>query len=122
MKKIKILIVEDEYIISLTLKNIFVGSGYDATVVTSGAEAITYAEKEKPDVVIMDVSLNGQLDGIEAARMIKAKFGLPIIFMTGYSSDDLREKANQIGPIGYFVKPVDNDELLRIINTNIQKL
>jgi CheY-like chemotaxis protein len=122
MKKIKILIVEDEYIISLTLKNIFVASGYDATVVTSGAEAITYAEKEKPDVVIMDVSLNGQLDGIEAARMIKAKFGLPIIFMTGYSSDDLREKANQIGPIGYFVKPVDNDELLRIINTNIQKL
>lgn len=120
MVKKKILLVEDEYIIYFSLRNILQRRGYAVCdIITTGEEAIISAEKEKPDIIIMDINLNGKMNGIEAGIKIKTCFDIPIIFMTGYSESELREKAKEAEPIGYFIKPVDIKALLSTIESSI---
>ncbi len=80
-------------------------------------EAIACAEQEQPDVVLMDVSLDGELDGIEAAIQIKTRFGIPIIFMTGYSDKELMQRVEEAEPIACFVKPVEMKDLKSAIES-----
>ena len=115
---IKILIAEDEFIISLTLSRGFKELGYEVCeVATTAEESVAYAEQEKPDVVLMDVSLDGEIDGIEAGRQIKTRFGIPIIYMTGYSDKELMRKAQETEPIACFIKPVDMRDLQSAIES-----
>ena len=110
MRKAKILIVEDDAIISMDLYHTFRLWGYEmCEQVSSAEEAIKKAEQEKPEVVIMDIKLNGEINGIVAALQIHSCFGIPIIFISGYSDSDkeIREKSRIAESSGYFNKPLD---------------
>lgn len=86
--------------------------GYEVCeTVTSGEDAIREAEIENPDLVIMDIYIHGKMSGIEAASKIRSQVGTPIIFMTGYSDEETRQKACTAQPAGYFVKPLNYDQL-----------
>ena len=112
MNKIKIMIVEDEVITGMALRIGLSELGYEiCELANSGKEAIRIAEKEKPNIVLMDINLHGKIDGIEAAIQIKSRFGIPIAFLTGYPDEEMMKKAKAAEPIGYFVKPVECSEL-----------
>jgi two-component system, response regulator PdtaR len=84
--------------------------------VASGEEAVEIAALEKPDVVLMDINLKGELNGIQAAEQIVVKYNVPIIFMTGYSDEELRKQAEKLNPLGYFLKPVNMNEIFYTID------
>jgi len=114
--KLKILIVEDEVIIAMRFEVFFSRRGYQVVdLVSSGEEAIKAAIKEKPDLILMDINLKGMMSGIEAATKITAEDNIPIIFMTGYSDENLRMEADKVNPLGYFMKPIDMNEVLDAI-------
>jgi DNA-binding NarL/FixJ family response regulator len=112
MYKAKILIVEDEAITSMDMQHIFKLWGYElCEQVSSADDAIKKAEQYKPDVVIMDINLDGNTNGIAAARHIHYSLGIPVIFITGYSDKETREKAKIADPAGYFIKPLDFNKI-----------
>lgn len=115
-KKVSILIVEDEAISVLLLKDGLSAEGFEvcATAAT-GRDAIAAAETRRPDLIIMDVGLAGEMDGLEASALIRLKCGAPIIFITGYTSEELMVKARDIEPLAFLSKPVEMDELSGII-------
>ena len=118
MAKRKILIAEDEFIISLTLSKIFSELGYNiCEMAATKEEAVATAKKEKPDVVLMDINLGGQEDGIKAAEQINTLLGIPIIYMTGYSDKELMDKAKKTKPIACFIKPVEIIDLQMAIES-----
>jgi CheY-like chemotaxis protein len=78
---------------------------------SSGEQAIEIAENEKPDIMIMDIGLHGSMDGIEAAGQIKDRFGIPVIYVTGYADDNLKEKAGVDKPHEYLVKPITREDI-----------
>jgi CheY-like chemotaxis protein len=118
----KILLVEDYIILSMGLWNLLEFWGYEmCEQVTSGEEAIEKAGQEKPDIVLMDINLDGELNGIDAARQIKSRFGIPVIFTTAYSDDKTLETAESVEPAGYFVKPLDLYKLRSMIDTIVSK-
>ncbi len=106
-KEFKILIVEDEVMIAEWLKMQLEDEKYDVfDYLTTGEEAIDFVQEIKPDVIVMDINLAGEIDGIEAAKVITEKFHIPIIFMTGYEEPEIVERANKLEPLAYLVKPV----------------
>ena len=105
---VRILIVEDELIIATLLKAGLVKAGYGVCgMATNGEQAIQTAQKENPDVILMDIHLLGQMDGIEAAHEINRFSKAKIIFTTGYSDLGQKERAMAENPAAYLVKPVD---------------
>lgn len=108
----RILIVEDEHIVAMGIKRMLKGLGYTVTgVASSGEDAISKAESTFPDLVLMDIMLKGELDGVEAAKEIKARFGMPVVYLTAYSDSNILERAKKTGPFGYIVKPFDEKDL-----------
>ena len=122
MEKIKILIVEDENFIVQGLKMGLELKGYSVcSFVASGEEAIIEAAKKNPDVILMDINLSGQMDGIQAAEeIIKSKF-IPIIFITGYADPGLFARAHKINPAAYVEKPVEICTLIPIIDAAVSR-
>ncbi len=107
MKTAKIMIVEDEMITAMALKQSLEDQGYEVCpLTTSGRDAIEKAGAEKPDLVIMDINILGEMDGIETAERIFSLFGIRTVFMTGYDEDDLRERIGPVSSAGYLIKPV----------------
>jgi CheY-like chemotaxis protein len=93
----KILIVEDERLIGKLLAKTLKNSGYQiCDVVASGEEAIAFTKKEKLDAIVMDVLLMGEMDGFEAASIIRKEHSIPIIFLTCFSDEDISERAGKI--------------------------
>jgi AmiR/NasT family two-component response regulator len=122
MKKTKILIVEDEIITAMSLQHIIRHWGYEqCEYVTSGTLAVEKTECEKPDIIIIDVSLNSEINGIEAARHIRSRFHTPIIFVTGYSDKETMKEIEDTEPAGYFIKPLDFDKLKMTIDSMVHK-
>lgn len=118
----RILLVEDYIIQSMGLWNLLEFWGYDmCEQVTSGEEAMMRAEQEKPDIVLMDINLDGEMNGIDAARQIKSRFGIPVIFTTSYSDDRTIEIAEAAELDGYFVKPLDLYKLRTVIDEIVEK-
>ncbi|HOI40778.1 MAG TPA: histidine kinase dimerization/phosphoacceptor domain -containing protein [Methanobacterium sp.] len=116
-----ILIVEDESVEAMNLKNSLQIMGYDVLGVASrGAEAIEKAKKLKPDLILMDVILQGDMDGIEAAKHIK-KLKIPIIYLTALPDDDTVNRALLSEPYGYIIKPYDNRKLKISIEVALYK-
>ena len=117
------MIVENEIIEAMVLQKLLELWGYDVgEIATSGEEAIKKAKNEKPHLVLMDLSIYGETDGIEVAERINSQFGIPIIFMTGYSDEETTKKARIANPAGYFTKPLDYDKLKVTIESIIHKL
>jgi CheY-like chemotaxis protein len=118
MTKPKILVVEDEFIVAFELKVVLEGMGYTVCgMVSSGEDAIESVEREKPGCVLMDVSLKGEMDGIETARHIRARFGIRTAFLSGYPVEELMTRAADVEPIGIFVKPLVYSELEMTLGT-----
>ncbi|MBN1551184.1 response regulator [bacterium] len=116
LKKIKILVVEDEALTARYLKIELEELGYDVlTPIAKGEDAIPVAIQENPDLILMDIRLAGGLDGIEAAERIITKKKIPIAFMTGYATEEIKERALKIYPLAYLEKPVDIDSINQIL-------
>ncbi len=108
----RILIVEDEHIVAMGIKRMLKGLGYTVTgIASSGDDAIGKAESTFPDLVLMDVMLKGDMDGVEAAKEIKKLFGIPVVYLTAYSDSNVLERAKKTGPLGYIIKPFDEKDL-----------
>ncbi len=122
MKKSKILIVEDEWIIGNDLKDNLETVGYEVVgIATSGEDAIQSVEENKPDIVLMDIMLHGKMDGIAAADKIQKKGKTPVIFLTAHSDTDTLNKAKTTAPFGYLIKPVRIREAQIVIEMSISK-
>ena len=117
-----VLIVEDERIVAKDLQQTLVGMGYDAYAIAASAdEAIARATERCPDVVLMDIRIKGQRDGIEAAEILRREFGVPVIYLTAHSDDATIERAKRTEPHGYLLKPVKSAELRSVIEVSIYK-
>ena len=112
MPKARILIVEDEGIIAQDIRASLQELGYEvcATVAT-GEDAVRKAETERPDLALVDVVLQGGMDGIEAAHFIHSRFRVPIVYLTAYADDKMLERAKMTEPFGYLIKPFRDREL-----------
>jgi len=112
MEFLKILLVEDDVITAKDIKYRLEKIGYEVLdVISSGEEAVAIADELRPDIVLMDITLSGNLNGIEAATEIRMNFNIPIIFLTGYSDEDTILRAATAEPFGYIVKPVESKAL-----------
>lgn len=108
----RILVVEDEHIVAMGIKKMVKSLGYTVTgVASSGEDAISKAESTFPDVVLMDIMLKGDMDGVEAAGEIKKRFDVPVVYLTAYSDNKILERAKKTEPFGYIVKPFDEKDL-----------
>ncbi len=117
MSKARILVVEDEKITARNIKNKLVKLGYDVPVtVSSGEEAIQKAGETRPDLVLMDIQLKRDMNGIQAAEQIRTRFNIPIIYLTAYTDEDTLEQAKVTEPYSYIIKPFQAKEL----QTNIE--
>ena len=118
----RIMVVEDEGITSLMLQNSLKGMGYTVTsAVFSGKEAVRKAEQEKPDLVLMDIVLDGGMDGIEAAGQIHSRFSIPVVYITAYSDEKILSRIKATEPFGYIIKPIDERELRTIVEVALYK-
>ncbi|WP_445246537.1 putative bifunctional diguanylate cyclase/phosphodiesterase [Microcoleus sp. OTE_8_concoct_300] len=108
----KILIVEDESIIAEDISDSLISLGYRITgMVYSGEEAIEAAAKFRPDLVLMDVNLQGEIDGITAAAEIRSRFQIPVVYLTAYADENTLRRVNATKPFGYIVKPFEEKNL-----------
>ncbi len=104
----KVLVVEDEIIFTLNLADLLEMWGYEVLKpVSSAAEAVRAAEDEGPDLIIMDINIKGRINGVEAAARIHERRKVPIIFISGYTYDDIKEKIDGLAPRAFFNKPLD---------------
>ena len=118
MHATRILVVEDERIVARSLRRQLTTLGYEVVGrVSSGEEAIQQAEELRPDLVLMDISLDGPMDGVEAAAIIRKQFRLPVVYLTGFSSKEILERAKITEPFGYIFKPYEEQELHVVIET-----
>ncbi len=112
MEKAKILIVEDEAIIAMEIENQLQSLGYEETsIVDTSEKAIEKAEEDKPDLILMDIRIKGEMDGIDTAEEIRNKFGIPVIFSTAYLDEERIERAKITMPFGYVLKPIQKRDL-----------
>ncbi|MFH2133333.1 MAG: PAS domain S-box protein [bacterium] len=112
MTKARILIVEDEAIIAMEIESDLKRLGYEVTsIVDSGKKAIQKAEIEKPDLVLMDIRIKGELDGIQAAEVIRTQYDIPVIFATAYLDEERIRRAKLTMPFGYILKPIQERDL-----------
>jgi len=115
-KKIRILIVEDEYLIALSFKRELEQFGYDVIEpVASGQAAVNAALEEHPDIILMDMGLAGAISGTEAARSITTQHNIPIIFMTGHSDKGTLEQIRQLNPTACLIKPIIGKQIHQVI-------
>jgi CheY-like chemotaxis protein len=113
----KILVVEDEAIIALEIKMRLQTLGpFEVILESTGAGALTRIKTEQPHVILMDMLLRGDLDGIDTAREVRKSSGVPIIFMTGNSHMRNDERLESTQPYWFLVKPVPDYQLLETIN------
>lgn len=120
----KVLIVEDEFTIALDLKKRLTEKGYDVLGMAKNyKEALAQLEQNTPDVILLDINLNDEKDGIELGKKIRSQQSTPIIFVTSYADNDIFEKAvNEVSPEGYLVKPIRDNELYRTLKIVLKSI
>ena len=122
MPEIKILIVEDEAIVAEDIRNSLQSLGYTTfAVVSSGEEAIAKIEEDRPDLVLMDIVLKGDIDGIEAASQIHSRFNIPVVYLTAFTDKKTIERAKLTEPFGYIIKPFEDRELHTTVEMALYK-
>lgn len=121
-KAINILIVEDELLIAKNLSYKLEKLGYKiADIVSSGADAIQRAGEMEPDLILMDIVIKGDIDGIETAAIINQELDIPIIYTTAYADDETLQRAENTGSYGYLLKPFKERELHATIKIALSK-
>ncbi len=121
--KIKILVVEDEIIAAMEIKYRLESMGYDVVkIVDTGKQAIQQcAEAHPPHLIIMDVMLKGEIDGVETAEIIHNRFDIPVVYLTAYSDEKTLQRAKITSPYGYVLKPLQERELHIAIEVALYK-
>jgi PAS domain S-box-containing protein len=120
--KTKILIVEDEAIVAKNIEKHLLNAGYNVIgLVTTAEESIENAKTEKPDLVLMDIKLKEERDGIEAANIIRESLRLPVVFLTSYTDDETFQRAKLTDPFGYLIKPFEIKDLKRTVEMALYK-
>lgn len=118
----KVLIVEDEAIVAMSLSRALPRLGYDVCrVYASGDEALEHYDNVRPDIILMDIHLAGTLDGIQTAERIRHRDNVPIVFMTGYDINEIRERTTHIPNIAHVGKPVGIQTLANVIESVLAK-
>jgi len=108
----RLMVVDDEAVITTQLEDRLQSMKYDVVGTASSAEeSVSMARELCPDLILMDIVMKGKLDGIEAAEIIKNEMDVPIIFLTGYTSDNYIKRAKQVMPFGYIVKPFREEDV-----------
>jgi putative nucleotidyltransferase with HDIG domain len=122
MSKIRILVVEDESLVARDIQNMLRSLGYEVTgIVASGELAIRNALVSVPDLVLMDIVLKGDIDGIAAAEKLWEEYGIPVIYLTAYADETTFERAKLTKPFGYLLKPFEERELQTTIEMALYK-
>lgn len=118
----KVLVVEDENIVAMDIKNRLKNLGYAVPdVVDSGEEAIKKVAETHPNLVIMDIRLSGNMDGVTSAEIIRDRFKIPVIYLTAYSDKQTLQRAKITEPFGYILKPLEERELQIAIEMALYK-
>ena len=108
----KIMVVEDEAVIAIRLQERLTAMGYHVVGISySGEEAMEQARRLRPDLVLMDIMIPGEMDGVAVAKSVKTELDIPVIFLTAFSEDKIIARAKQAEPYGYIVKPFQDREL-----------
>jgi CheY-like chemotaxis protein len=116
MAEARILIVEDERLIAVDLQRRLTRLGHSVVgLAACGKEAIQKALALRPDVVLMDIRLQGHMDGVEAAQRIQASFAMPVVFMTAYVDEDTRQRIRSVSPWGCLYKPFTPQQVQSVV-------
>ncbi|MEH2296867.1 EAL domain-containing protein [Nostoc sp.] len=122
MSKINILIVEDDFIVGMDIQKRLQKSGYTVLgIVDTGEKAIEKAADDSLDLVLMDITLKGKMDGVESAQIIHNKFNIPVIYLTVDADEKTLERAKLTDPFGYIIKPFKEKELKFNIEISLSK-
>lgn len=122
MSASKILIVEDEAVVSLDIARRLEKMGYEVVDrVASGEEALEVIKQERPDLVLMDINLQGEMDGIQTATILYKEHNLPVIYLTAYAGESTLQGAKESKPYGYILKPFKERELRAAIEIAISR-
>ena len=122
MRDTDVLVVEDEVIVALHLRQQLTNLGYRvAGVASSGAEALRLASELQPAVVLMDINIDGDIDGIETASRLSSQFGPSVVYISAYAEQPTLERARSTDPYGYLVKPFSEHELHATIEMALQR-
>ena len=120
--KAQIMEVEDECIVAEDTVRCLKALGYEVPIVAAtGSDALAKAEKLRPDIVLMDIILKGEPDGIETAGLLQSRFGIPIIYVTAHANEKTLERAKITKPHGYILKPFGEREIQSVIETALYK-
>ena len=118
----RLIIADDEVIISTQLEEFLVAKGFDIVgIATSGLQAVSMAKELMPDLMLMDIVMPGELDGISAAAKINRELKIPVIFLTAYADEEMIQRAKPIGPFGYVLKPIQEQQILAAIEIALHK-
>ncbi len=118
----QVLVVEDENIVALDIKKSLIDMGYDVLgTVTTGEECIRVASERCPDLVLMDIRIKGNIDGVSTAEILKDKFDVPVVFLTAHADDETIDRAKKSSPFGYLLKPFKPAELKSVVEIAISK-
>ena len=122
MARTKILVVEDERIVAKDLQRRLQRLGYTVcAIASSGQEAIEQVAQTTPHIVLMDIILQGPMDGVEAAEHIRARFNIPIIYLTAHADANTLQRAKATEPFGYLLKPFEAKALQTTIEMALYK-
>jgi PAS domain S-box-containing protein len=118
----RIMVVDDEAVITTQLEERLTMMGYEVIgSATSGEEAVEKARQLKPDIILMDIVMPGELNGIAASNVIKKELDIPVIFLTAYADDTLVGKAKNVEPLGYLIKPFQERQIRAAIEIAVYK-
>ncbi|OPY36516.1 MAG: two-component response regulator [Methanoregula sp. PtaU1.Bin051] len=122
MERTSILIVEDDFIVAKVIEKSLRELNYHICgMVSSGQEAVKLTEQERPDLVLMDINLQGDMDGIVAADMIHSRHNIPVVFLTAFSDQKTFSRALETAPYGYIIKPFQSNTLATTIEVALNK-
>lgn len=122
MNQPKVLIVEDEFLTGADIRSKLMKMGCRITqVVDSGEAAIDSVHAEKPDLILMDITLSGKMNGIEAAEKIRSMYDIPIIYLTAHTDQSTVSKAKETSPFGYLIKPFDERTLQITVDVTLHR-
>lgn len=122
MAKTNVLVVEDESIVSKDIQHSLKKLGYNVVgAASTGERAFELASSEKPDIILMDIMLKGDINGIEVASRVKEELQIPIIYLTAYADESTLEKAKVTEPYGYIIKPFKEVDLHTSIEMALYK-
>lgn len=117
------MLVEDEFIIATDIKERLENLGYNVcALIDTGEAVLAKVQTLLPDLVLMDISLKGQMDGIETAMVLNESARLPVVYLTAYASEDIIERAKSTEPLGYIIKPFKDRELRAVIEIALYKI